>query len=336
MLPRACTCPTCPDLQKPSGITHGPPARPVSELTAHLPDPTLPSTWFDFFGSFRPVYFILTGSLDFDAVFSDLTHQYQLHDSLHRKEQEPVHYLPKTLPLLNFFLKKLVEAFCRPIILILFLLFLLDLHTSLHPHQLRDIRHLLPFSRNAHTAMSSVIRLLIALSTSAPPKPKIQHKFKPPSHSAAADDVLNDSSVNDVAKIDPEMGQTIRIGRKFGRLFELINLSIPRRPTILPQSTASVASQKSLELWHSCLGSDLEGISILKQDLNHPFEMKDLGTFRYFLGLEVSTASNEYYLSQAKYGYDLFCRAGLTNSKTTFTPLEPNVRFTPLEWYTSS
>ncbi|KAK2990000.1 hypothetical protein RJ640_009738 [Escallonia rubra] len=53
---------------------------------------------------------------------------------------------------------------------------------------------------------------------------------------------------------DPETGQTIGIGSKVGRLFELINLSIPHRPTIPPQSAASVTSQNSLELWHSRLG----------------------------------------------------------------------------------
>ncbi|KAK3016255.1 hypothetical protein RJ639_006086 [Escallonia herrerae] len=62
-------------------------------------------------------------------------------------------------------------------------------------------------------------------------------------------------------------------------------------------------------------GSDLDVISILKQDLNHHFEMKDLSTFSYFLGLEVSTASDGYYLSQAAYASDLLSRAGLTDSK---------------------
>ncbi|KAK3038945.1 hypothetical protein RJ639_027430 [Escallonia herrerae] len=78
-------------------------------------------------------------------------------------------------------------------------------------------------------------------------------------------------------------------------------------------------------------GSDLDGISTLKQDLNHHFEMKDLGTLSYFLGLEVSTASNGYYLSQAKYASNLLSHAGLTDSKTASTPLETNVRFTPLD-----
>ncbi|KAK3033703.1 hypothetical protein RJ639_033927 [Escallonia herrerae] len=72
--------------------------------------------------------------------------------------------------------------------------------------------------------------------------------------------------------------------------------------------------------------SDLDSISILKQDLNHHIEMKDLGTLSYFLGLEVSSASDGYYLSQAKYASDLFSRADLTDSKTASTSLEPNIR----------
>ncbi|KAK2999263.1 hypothetical protein RJ639_023461 [Escallonia herrerae] len=72
--------------------------------------------------------------------------------------------------------------------------------------------------------------------------------------------------------------------------------------------------------------SDLNGIYILKEDLNHHFEMEDLGTLSYLIGLEVFTASNGYYLSQVKYAFDLLSRAGLTDSKTTSTPLEPNRR----------
>ena len=35
------------------------------------------------------------------------------------------------------------------------------------------------------------------------------------------------------------------------------------------------------------------------------FKIKNLGTFSYFLGLEVISSSNGYYLSQAKYAFDL-------------------------------
>ncbi|KAK3003556.1 hypothetical protein RJ639_018935 [Escallonia herrerae] len=59
--------------------------------------------------------------------------------------------------------------------------------------------------------------------------------------------------------------------------------------------------------------------------------MKDLGTLNYFLGLEVSIAADGYHVSQAKYVFDLLSCADLTDSKTAFIPLEPNVRFTPLD-----
>jgi len=54
--------------------------------------------------------------------------------------------------------------------------------------------------------------------------------------------------------------------------------------------------------------------------------MKDLGQLNYFLGLEVTSDSDGYYLFQAKYTSDLLSKAGLTDSKTCTSPLESNVR----------
>jgi hypothetical protein len=59
--------------------------------------------------------------------------------------------------------------------------------------------------------------------------------------------------------------------------------------------------------------------------------MKNLGSLSYFLGLEVSQDSTGYYLSQAKYASDLLSQAGITDSKTVSTPLELNVKLTPLD-----
>ena len=58
--------------------------------------------------------------------------------------------------------------------------------------------------------------------------------------------------------------------------------------------------------------------------------MKDLGTLSYFLGLEVTSSSNGYYLSQAKYAYDLLSKASITDNKTVSTPLEFDAKLTPL------
>uniref|UniRef100_A0A2N9GWD9 Integrase catalytic domain-containing protein n=1 Tax=Fagus sylvatica TaxID=28930 RepID=A0A2N9GWD9_FAGSY len=73
-------------------------------------------------------------------------------------------------------------------------------------------------------------------------------------------------------------------------------------------------------------GDDTAGICDLQKFLSQQFEMKDLGILSYFLGLEVTYSSDGYYLSQAKYASDLFSKAGLTDSKTVFTPLELNVK----------
>ena len=50
-------------------------------------------------------------------------------------------------------------------------------------------------------------------------------------------------------------------------------------------------------------GDDTVGIRNLQQFLSQQFEMKDLGSLSYFLGLEVSSDQNGYYLSQAKYAF---------------------------------
>jgi hypothetical protein len=73
-------------------------------------------------------------------------------------------------------------------------------------------------------------------------------------------------------------------------------------------------------------GDDISGIRALQSFLSQNFEMKDLGTLSYFLGLEVTSSTDGYYLSQAKYASDLLSRAGLTDSKTTSSPLEINVK----------
>jgi hypothetical protein len=50
--------------------------------------------------------------------------------------------------------------------------------------------------------------------------------------------------------------------------------------------------------------------------------MKDLGPLSYFLGFEVSSSSDGYYLTQEKYTYDLISRAEITDNKIVDTPIE--------------
>ncbi|XP_028099390.1 uncharacterized protein LOC114298937 [Camellia sinensis] len=78
-------------------------------------------------------------------------------------------------------------------------------------------------------------------------------------------------------------------------------------------------------------GDDTVGIYSLKQFLNRQFEMKDLGLLSYFLGLEISQDSSGYFLTQAKYTSNLLVCAGLTDCKTTTTPIDPQTHLTPLD-----
>ena len=59
--------------------------------------------------------------------------------------------------------------------------------------------------------------------------------------------------------------------------------------------------------------------------------MKDLGTLSYFLGLEVTSSSDGYYLAQAKYTSDLLSKASITDNKIVSTLFEYNAKLTPLD-----
>eukprot|EP00257_Ricinus_communis_P022167 XP_015581822.1 uncharacterized protein LOC107262165 [Ricinus communis] len=75
------------------------------------------------------------------------------------------------------------------------------------------------------------------------------------------------------------------------------------------------------------LGDDVVGISLLKSELTRCFAMKDLGSLRYFLGIEVASSPKGYLLSQFKYIFDIFEHARLSDNKTIDTPIELNARY---------
>ncbi|KAL4011184.1 hypothetical protein IC575_028233 [Cucumis melo] len=77
--------------------------------------------------------------------------------------------------------------------------------------------------------------------------------------------------------------------------------------------------------------NDPQAISDLQHYLGQHFEMKDLGSLNYFLGLEVSWRSDGYLLSQAKYASDLLVRSRIIDSNMASMPLDPNVHLTPYD-----
>ena len=78
------------------------------------------------------------------------------------------------------------------------------------------------------------------------------------------------------------------------------------------------------------IADDFVGIRSLQHFLSQNFEMKDLGILSYFLGLEVTSSFDGYYISQAKYAFDLLSKASITDNKIVSTPLEYNAMLTPL------
>ncbi|RVW79569.1 Retrovirus-related Pol polyprotein from transposon RE1 [Vitis vinifera] len=70
-------------------------------------------------------------------------------------------------------------------------------------------------------------------------------------------------------------------------------------------------------------GNDEEEISRLKTVLSKEFEIKDLGTLRYFLGMEVARSSKGIFVSQRKYTLDLLKETGMLGCKPSNTPMDP-------------
>uniref|UniRef100_A0ACD5ZUU5 Uncharacterized protein n=1 Tax=Avena sativa TaxID=4498 RepID=A0ACD5ZUU5_AVESA len=80
-------------------------------------------------------------------------------------------------------------------------------------------------------------------------------------------------------------------------------------------------------------GDDSEYIAFVKARLRDHFLMTDLGPLRYFLGIEISSTSDGFYISQEKYIQDLLARAALGDERTIETPMELNVMLQPTDGY---
>ncbi|CAM8997276.1 unnamed protein product [Rhodiola kirilowii] len=76
-------------------------------------------------------------------------------------------------------------------------------------------------------------------------------------------------------------------------------------------------------------GDDPHYIAFVKEKLGIQFLMKDFGHLHSFLGIEVSSAFEDFFISQEKYIRDLLERASLTDQRTADTPMELNVHLRP-------
>ena len=71
-------------------------------------------------------------------------------------------------------------------------------------------------------------------------------------------------------------------------------------------------------------GDDFEEMNKLKKNLSTEFEIKDLGSLRYFLGMEIARSKKGIVVSQRTYILDLLEETGMSGCKPSHTPIEFN------------
>ncbi|RVW55346.1 Retrovirus-related Pol polyprotein from transposon RE1 [Vitis vinifera] len=74
------------------------------------------------------------------------------------------------------------------------------------------------------------------------------------------------------------------------------------------------------------IGNDPEERKALQNYLSREFEMKDLGSLKYFLGIEVSRSSEGIFLSQRKYALDLLQETGMSGCQPVNIPIEEGLK----------
>ena len=75
-------------------------------------------------------------------------------------------------------------------------------------------------------------------------------------------------------------------------------------------------------------GSNSTGISSLKSFLHSQLHTKDLGIFRYFLGVEVMRSKHGIFFSQRKYVLDLLSEIGKLGANPCSSSMAPSIHLT--------
>ncbi|XP_026452006.1 uncharacterized protein LOC113352397 [Papaver somniferum] len=78
-------------------------------------------------------------------------------------------------------------------------------------------------------------------------------------------------------------------------------------------------------------GTDNNFINSLKLRLASHFSIKDLGSLKYFLGIEVSRSSNGIFLCQRKYILDILKDSSLTGACTSTYPMDTKLKLLPTD-----
>ncbi|KAL9264062.1 Retrovirus-related Pol polyprotein from transposon RE1-like protein [Drosera capensis] len=73
-------------------------------------------------------------------------------------------------------------------------------------------------------------------------------------------------------------------------------------------------------------GDDTAGITKMISHLSNQFHTKDLGTLKYFLGIEIVKYGKSLFLNQRKYCLDILKESGFLGCKLVDTPIEQNLK----------
>ena len=76
-------------------------------------------------------------------------------------------------------------------------------------------------------------------------------------------------------------------------------------------------------------GNDQDGITNLKQNLFKHFQTKDLGRWKYFLGIEIGQSRSDIVISHHKYDLDIIEETGMMGCRPIDTHVDPNVKILP-------
>jgi len=79
------------------------------------------------------------------------------------------------------------------------------------------------------------------------------------------------------------------------------------------------------------MGNNDDHIVLVKKDLQARFKMTDLGLLHYYLGVEVFQHSNNIFISQCKYAFELLKIFCMVDCKSILTPMERKLKLSKLE-----